>query len=391
MQPSDSPSALVLHDGELNDVCALLDHLGTEFSERCGPSTPEDEARAWEVVISTPRRVLEFDPGISGVQPTRIAVMEKESRTLRSMLHRAGVDLLVRRPVHPEALRLLVLYSLYRGPEKRRSLRVSVGAQVRFRTGIRRRTAVLAELSATGCRLLATDTAERGSRIQIQVSAETTRGRNLNLSGDVVRCAPSNLPGVHAMAVSWGKQRGRTGERLRELVASYCDGPAVLDARSTDSGLRFAAPEARSEPGPTKIAAAPEATAPSERRTSSRHEYPKHVVALGVEAARVLLGRDLSLGGMRVEPHEDVSQGDELSISLHVRTRGKPLVLTACVARDEGENGLVLQWIDLSPDARDYLSRMIDFLPVIATREGSDEGTGVVLSEIVDHQPKEPS
>jgi len=391
MQPSDSPSALVIHDGELDDVCALLDHLGTAFSERCGPSTAEDEARAWEVVLSTPRRVLEFDPGVSGVQPTRIAIMEKESRTLRSMLHRAGVDLLVRRPVHPEALRLLVLYALYRGPEKRRSLRVSIGAQVRFRTGIRRRSAVLAELSATGCRLLSTDTAERGSRIQVQISAEITDGRSLNLSGDVVRCTPSNLPGVHAMAVSWGKQSGRTGERLHQLVASYSEGPALLDAGCPDSGLHFAPSEARGEPEPTTITATPEAFAPSERRTSNRHEYPKHVIALGIEAARVLLGRDLSLGGMRVEPHADVSQGDELSIALHVRTREKPLVLTACVARDEGENGLVLQWHDLSPDARDYLSRMVDFLPVIATREGSDEGTGMVLSEIVDHQSKEPS
>ena len=390
MPPPESPSALVIHDGELDDVCALLDHLGTAFSERRGASTQEDEAQAWEVVISTPRRVLEFDPGVSGVQPRRIAVMEKESRTLRSMLHRAGVDLLVRRPVHPEALRLLVLYALYRGPEKRRSLRVTIGAQVRFRTGIRRRTAVLAELSATGCRLLSTDTAEQGSRIQLQIPPEIARGRGLNLAGNVVRCSASNLPGVHAMAVSWGKQRGRTGERLHEMVASYSEGPAALDAGSDESRLGFAPPQAPVEPA-AKTPTALDAPASTERRTSDRHEYSKHMIALGVEAARVLLGRDLSLGGMRVEPHEDVSQGDELSIALHVRAREKPLVLAARVARDEGENGLVLQWNDLSPDARDYLSRMVDFLPVIATREGSDEGTGVILSEILDHQTKEPA
>ncbi|MGI9591635.1 MAG: PilZ domain-containing protein [Myxococcota bacterium] len=391
MLSSESPSALVIHDGELEDVCGLLDHLGVPFHERCGPSTPEDEAQAWEIVISTPRRLLEFDPGVSAVTPVRIAIMEKESRTLRSMLHRAGVDLLVRRPVHPEALRLLVLYAMYRGPEKRRSLRVSIGGRVRYRSGIRRRIGVLAELSATGCRLLATDPVERGARIQIQVPGEISGGRSLSVTGSVVRCIASDLPGVHAVAISWSKQRGRIAERLRELVASYSVGPAVLGAGDAHSELRFASTGPRSQARPTAPAAdaASEAADPSDRRAGERHEYPQHVIALGVEAARVLLGRDISLGGMRVSPHPDVRLGDELTISVHVRAREKPLVLQARVARDEGENGLVLQWSELSADARHYLTRMVEFLPVIATRQGTDEGTGVVVSEILDHHSPE--
>lgn len=390
MQPSESPSALVIHDGELDDVCTLLGDLGTAFCERRGASTADDEARPWEVVISTPRRLLEFDPGASGARPRRIAIMEKESRTLRSMLHRAGIDLLVRRPVHPEALRLLVLYALYRGPEKRRSLRVTIGGRVRFRSGLRRRHAVLAELSATGCRLLATEPPLRGNRIQLQVPAAIAGGRGLNLGGTVVRCEPSDLPGVHTVAVSWGKPGGRIADRLNQLVAAYSRGPAMLaggDADCRDHPSR--------RPRPADCRAAPVATpaspadAPCERRASGRHAFSRHVVALGVEAARVLLGRDLSLGGMRVEPHADVRLGDELSVALHVRAREKPLVLSARVARDEGERGLVLQWNDLSAEGRDYLGRMIEFLPVIATREGSDEGTGVVVSEILDHQSRD--
>jgi hypothetical protein len=92
---------------------------------------------------------------------------------------------------------------------------------------------------------------------------------------------------------------------------------------------------------------------------------------------------------MRVQPHEDVSVGDELSIAIHVRPRERPLIVTACVARDEGDNGLVLQWRDLPPEARDTLSRMVEFLPVLATEDGSDEGTGLVVSEILDLQPSE--
>jgi len=390
MLSSESPAALVIHDGELDDVCALLEHLGTPFAERCGASTPEDEARAWEIVLSTPRRLLEFDPGASAVAPARIAIMEKESRTLRSMLHRAGVDLLVRRPVHPEALRLLVLYAMYRGPEKRRSLRVSIGGRVRYRSGIRRRSAVIAELSATGCRLLTNEPCERGDRIQVQLPGEIACGRSLGLSGTVVRCVASDLPGVRAVAVSWGRQRDRIAGRLREIVASYSTGPAALPRGDAESRARFEGGERRrAEPGTT-----PEAiveSEASERREGGRHAYAQHVIALGVEAARVLLGRDISLGGMRVEPHADVRVGDDVTIAVHVRAREKPLILEARVARDEGERGLVLQWSKLSPEARDTLTRMVEFLPVIATRQGTDEGTGVVVSEILDHQTPEPA
>ena len=55
-----------------------------------------------------------------------------DSKTLRRRLRDAGTDLIVRRPVHPAALRLLILHSLYRGPEKRRTNRVSVGATIQY-------------------------------------------------------------------------------------------------------------------------------------------------------------------------------------------------------------------------------------------------------------------
>lgn len=385
MTPPSQPASLVIHDGELADVCALMGHLGVPFVERCGPSTEADESRVWELVVSTPRRLLEFDPGASGTQPPRIAILDKDSRTLRSMLQRAGVDLLVRRPVHPAALRLLVLYALYRGPENRRSLRVSLGARVRFRSGLRRRMAILADLSSTGCRLLSTHAAERGQKIQIQIPAEVGGGRAFGLRGNVVRTGPSELPGVHTVAVSWGRQEGRKGERLRALVSAHSGGPATISSDDAYAAYRFEADSSEPE------ASAPECETGSadtgERRSSRRHEYPQHVIALGVEAARVLLGRDVSLGGMRVEPHPDVCLEDELSIALHIRAREKPLVLNARVARNEGEQGLVLQFVDLTEDARTYLKRMVTFLPILANREGSDEGAGVIVSEILQHRP----
>ena len=126
-----------------------------------------------------------------------------------------------------------------------------------------------------------------------------------------------------------------------------------------------------------------------ERRGDPRHQYDKHVIALGVEAARVLIGRDISLQGMRVDPHPNVSVGDELQIALHVRAREKPLVIRAHVTRDDAEQGLVLRFADLSQSNQAYLRRMVNFLPILALREEGEDGSGIIISEILEHRVAE--
>lgn len=384
MSSPHEPMCLILNDGDLDDVCALLRSLGLAFFERRGRPEPVDEARAWDLVVSNPKRLLEFDAHASAATPVRIAILNEESRTLRAMLHRAGVDLIVRRPVHPSALRLLILHSLYRGPEKRRSLRVSVGARTRFRTGLRRHDGVLADLSVTGCRLLAARKLEQGRDLTIQLPADVTRGRPLSVKGRVVRTSSSELPGMNTVAVSFGRQPARIAERLRAAVAAHSTGPAVLNGAETTSPPtpRTAASDAGEASSPPQAA---EPARPCDRRASPRHAYAEHVIALGVEAARVLLGRDISLGGMRVDAHPDVSVGDQLRIGLHLRAREQPLVVQARVVRDDAEDGLVLRFLDLSEAAEEYLRRMVHFLPIMAIRSEAGEGSGVIVSEILDH------
>jgi hypothetical protein len=375
--------SLLIHDGELADACALMTGLGLEFTERRGGATSEDEAFPWDLVVSTPKRLLEFGVGSQDTPPTRVAILDKDSRTLRSMLQRAGINLIVRRPVHPAALRLLLHHALYRGPEKRRSRRVSVGAPVQYRVGLRRRSAILADLSVSGCRLLSEQPLPKGRDLRLSIPAEVTGDRGLSLRGAVLRTADSELPGLTENAITFQRGSRRITERLRSVVLAHARGPAVLP-----DGVTAALPS----PAPVAIAPAPPATEqptpPSEpeRRAESRHAYSKHVVALGVEAARVLLGRDISLGGMRVDPSPEVSVGDELRIALHVRAREKPVVVRARVSRDDGEDGLVLQFRELSPSAERYLRRMVDFLPILAVRAEGEAGSGVIVSEILERR-----
>ena len=384
-QSSSSPRSLILHDGELADVCALIAKLGVEHSEHRGRPEREIEEIAWDLVVATPKRLLELDLALDA-RPTRIAILEKDSRTLSSMLERAAIELIVRRPVHPEALRLLILHSLYRGPEKRVARRVSIGAPVRIRTGLRRRSAILADLSVSSCRLLCDEPIPEGRRVRVTVPAEIACGKSLSLSGRVVR-NDRGATGV-TCAVEFSAVPRKVAARLKATISAHTVGPAVYEGVASDPPApptaAVATGGAADGPALAPAVAASSSVDGDERRTSPRHDFPKQVAALGLEAARILIGRDISLGGMRVEADSDVSLGDDLHIALHLRAREEPIVVQARVERDDGEDGLLLKFRDLPASAEDQIRRMIDFLPILAVREEGEEGAGIIVSEILE-------
>jgi hypothetical protein len=107
---------------------------------------------------------------------------------------------------------------------------------------------------------------------------------------------------------------------------------------------------------------------------------------MDVSATRVLVGRDISAGGMRVDPNPALSLDDELQLAIHVRAREEPLVVTACVTRDDEEQGLVLEFRKLSDCDRRCLEQMIGWLPILAMREDAEEELGVIVSEILERE-----
>lgn len=426
MRETSTPVSLLLHDGELRDICELMEELGLRFRERRGSATHEDRIRSWDLVVGTPRHLLELDWSRVGQAPRRIAVVERDSRTLRSVLQRAGIDLVVRRPVHPASLRLLLLHTLYDGPEKRQTQRVTIGSRVIVRTGWRRRPALLVDLSLSGCRLLCGESPDENRKLKIALPRETTGGKPLTLKGSVLRCTDSEFPGVTAIAVSFAPQSRQESQRLSEVIVSHASGPAQLAERDNpvpvDSPAACSAtplpppePERRQPPEKMQLPAKsiplppphdePDLSAgeshaastlgtddedlhdSSERRSRVRHVYDRHVIALGIEATRVLIGRDISMGGMRVDPNPNMSVGDQIQLAIHVREHEHPLVIEATVARDDGHDGMVLQFQKLSTGAEHCLQQMIDFLPILAIRDDSGEGTGIFVSEILHHRP----
>lgn len=408
------PEVIVVHDGELADVCGMIRLLGVTFAERHGSITGDDRSHAWDLVVATPKRILEITRRADATGPVRLAIVDNASRTAMSMLKRARVDLTVQRPVHPTALRLLLLHALYRGPEKRKRRRVSVGAPVRFRGRLRRRPAILADLSARGCRMLSKHAAKRDSAITVLLPATVTGARALSLSGRVVRTGPASGEdsGTQAIAVVFDPPSKKTSVCINDTLKRFANGPATLDAPiecltevaeevtpSACDRSEHASASSGTDANPAAIVEAPAAAVETEdasgsggqteaeRRRDARHQYPNRVIALSDQATRVLIGRDISLGGMRVDPNDSVGVGDQLQIALHIRTRTEPLVVSARVDRDDGEAGLMVRFEDLSESASEYLKKMVNYLPILTARLDDDEESGVIVSEILEQAP----
>jgi hypothetical protein len=405
IEQASNTSILLIHDGELADVRDTFDDLGLGFVESPSARATSESMREAGIVIASPRFLLEtlVAEDFGGV---RIAITEGESKTLRGMLHRSGIEWLVRRPFHPAALRLLVLHCMYRGPEKRRASRVSIGAAVHYQVGWRKRGALLAEISEHDCRILAPRPVAIGRRLRVRLPSELAGGKALVLEGRVVRAGKAaEGDGAHEVCVLFDPLGSTENLRLKELVRAHNQGPAMLAGplarhlarrRSSDpdsaprqprSAISFGGPVATE--GAADASAVP-SSANEERRGDARHTFDRRVIALGEQATRVLVGRDISHGGMRVDPSPMLHLGQELQIAIHVPGNDSPLVLEVRVERvdrEEGgsEGGMLLRFLDPSPTAAEYLAGVLEGLPQIQTTSSAD-GPGAVhlISEIVD-------
>ncbi|HEU4430261.1 MAG TPA: PilZ domain-containing protein [Myxococcota bacterium] len=105
-------------------------------------------------------------------------------------------------------------------------------------------------------------------------------------------------------------------------------------------------------------ARATEVPPPPERRGGERVAYDRRVIARGAGTPLVLLGRDLSAGGMCVETSRALAIGDPLQLALHAGGE-TPLVVQAVVVRSVGEGAWALAFRALGPTQRDRLDEIL--------------------------------
>jgi len=403
-------SVLLLDDGELEDIQRILEELKVPLARIRGGAIVSGTPPPRDLLIATPRRIdaVVPSPGGSGSGPVRIVVVSEDSTALRDRLRRSGFDYLVRRPVHPEALRLILLRSLYRGEEKRGEPRVAAGLDVSYRTGLRSRRAILADLSTRGCRLVSRNPVDPGRRIRVNLPEALETGDPIGLVGHVLRSAPEERPGVgivHVAAVLFDRVSDEARHALELLIEDLSRGPATL-RRGTDRapvqaglergnpiparpGARRASPSAEAQPSVRPSVAVEmeidsDDSARKERRVQARAAYELTVPAFGKRALRVLVGRDLSMGGMRIERLPALEVGDRLHLAIYGSPEEAPFLVWGTVTRDDGESGMGVVFDRLEPEIARRLDRLVGSLPAVESlRDGETEAMGTVVTEIL--------
>ncbi len=367
------PAILLIDDGELHLVRELLDGLEVEYAEessaKCDGPTPQPSA----LLVTTSRvalsRGLARGPSEGPRRPVWIAFLAGNTKSQRSPLERAGFDFLVREPVHPAALRLLLLHALVQGDDKRSAPRLAFGYGVRIGGRLRKRRATLTDLSTRGCRLLTRHSLEVDARVRLVIPSEAAGGKALRLCGAVVRSAPGHSEGGDSGETSLGirfeSMSSERKKRLYSILRERARGPAVL-----------------ADPAPGRGSGSHKNV-----RLHPRVEFSQEMSAVASSNAHVVLGHDLSQGGMRIEAHDQISVGDDLFMAIQSSSGADSFFVEGRVLRDDGERGLGLKFEWVEPGAIQKLDELVSALPVIEnlSSEGASGGTVIVqwLSTLV--------
>jgi hypothetical protein len=133
------------------------------------------------------------------------------------------------------------------------------------------------------------------------------------------------------------------------------------------------------------VPAAVEPATPDDRRKHERVPYRREIVSIDQEAEAVLMGRDLSLGGMRVDPHPGVKVGDLLRLAIYGSPREEPFVVHAHVVRREADGGFGLKFEQLGPNLSARLESVVARLPAVESLEQEEaDRLGSVVSRILE-------
>jgi hypothetical protein len=416
---ADATSVLVVDDGELEDVRDLIEDLGVAYTYLRGGQIPAAVEAPTSLFVATTRRAMLAEPwGLPhGHGPTKIAVVTEDSNTARSMLRRIGFDFLIRRPVHPYALRLLLMRAIYEGDERRRETRAAVGSEVSYRSGLRRRHATLADLSRRGCRLLSPRAVAMGSRISVQLPGELVPGgRGLWLRARVVRTAEEGEGGDRRFVLGLLFERLKPAQLqvVTAAVVARATGPMPLAGQSAALGLpsrQPAAPRPASAPVapkpslPEPVRARPELPVnalpqpappasplpraapgtPEDRRKLRRAQYTGEVIHLDGEAGRVLVGRDISTRGMRVAPRADLVSGASLRLAVYGSAGDLPFMVRATVVRSDSSDGVALEFENPSAAVSQRIERLVASLPTVEPLEGGESAAiGAVVGQVLE-------
>ena len=372
-----APSVLLLDDAELKRVRAALVRLGADFVHLHAPELRAGVPKPRDLLLTNWRRALELPKFECSEQepsnPTWVCFHNQEfSLAGRKYLRGLGAHFLVHTQIDTESLRLLFGQLLYRGQERRGTLRLPIGCEIRYRTSLGSQKAALVDLSMESCRFVSPDELQADTPVTLELPAELFDGPPVELTGSVLRCAPyearSHAPGF-SVVIAFQPLEPQARKQLED----------VLEGRGL--GAWVAPLEFDHEPEPEILL---EELA-DERRSQPRRSYPRRVVTFSSEAPeKVVLGHDLSPKGVRIAGRAGLELGSQLTLALYGRSREEPVVVHATLVADHGESGMGLEFVSLTPEQKQELEKLIAHLPPLESlQDGRPDGESLVISRIV--------
>jgi hypothetical protein len=231
-----------------------------------------------------------------------------------------------------------------------------------------------------------------GAKITIKIPSETVGGKALKLQGKVLRSTPN--------AAHSGSERTALGVILdgitpaaRKILAELCDRwsesppelsksdqaliatPAVetrdeeiLDSKTQTKEIPVHAenpPAPNGENPPTN--ASLDSSSNATQRPTRRGVFEREIVQIDEDArvVQALLGRDLSIAGIRVARQLGLTPGCKLQLALFDTPHQEPLILNAEVSRDDSGSGLFLHFVGLSTEMTDRIEEIVAQLPAV--------------------------
>jgi hypothetical protein len=275
------------------------------------------------------------------------------------------------------------------------------------------------------CRIFSPSPAEPGATMRIVLPEALGGKEKLEIQGPVLRsveCESRAGQPAFSILVRFDQLEGEARAQVDRLVSGEQIGTRVTPlaerpqrqpepAAPEPAAFEPAAPEpAAFEPAASEPAAfEPAAFEPAEPEPAAEVEelvtraesapvtslqrhprwaYGRRVDVLDfddMDASQTALGRDLSLGGVRIASRDELKLevGAVVTLALYSGPREEPLVLEATVLRDDGDDGVGLVFNSVSDSQLRELDRICSMLPPLESlREGGEEPERVVVTQV---------
>ncbi|MBM4337846.1 MAG: PilZ domain-containing protein, partial [Deltaproteobacteria bacterium] len=143
--------------------------------------------------------------------------------------------------------------------------------------------------------------------------------------------------------------------------------------------------------GPALLAAdaVPGEPEPRPARLDRRASYAKKLTAMESGNAYMVMCRDISERGMRIEPVAGLEVGSRLELAIALSARDEPFLVAASVVRDDGERGLALHFDWVEPDAQERLKALLAKLPAIEALQDDARCQGIVPAQRLGSEPSD--